>query len=97
MFPLSPMSPIREREVFELKRLSAAIQVDKELLQKVAKQTGFNAIEIVLALAAVANQAGHAEKSQVVTDSWLSLIENAAQGGDVHFAFVRECQKNFKP
>jgi hypothetical protein len=90
------MAPVGKRKIFELKCLSAAIQVDKELLQQVAKETGLDAIVIVFALPAVAHQAGHPEQSQMVTDSGLGLAQDTAQGGHMHFPLVRQCQEDFK-
>src|SRR5262249_51715268 len=94
---LAPMPPVGERKVLELKCLAAAVQVDKELFEKVAQKTGLDAIEIVLTLPAVAHQAGHAEKSEMGADGRLSLAEDAAQSGTVHPPLVRQCQEDFEP
>src|SRR5262249_44114112 len=92
LLSLAAMPPVGKRKVFKLKRLSAAVQVDKELLEKVAKQARLDTIVIVLPLAAVAHEAGHAKEGRMGTDGRLSLAQNSAQGRDMHFALVRQGQ-----
>src|SRR5205823_14634711 len=69
-FPL-----IGEREILELDGLVAVAGVGEELFEQVADQARFDAIEIVLAVAAEADEACHAQECEVMADGGLCLVE----------------------
>src|SRR5437899_5387638 len=77
-FPL-----VREGKVLELNGLVAVAGVREELFEQVANESGFDAVEVVLAVAAEADQAGHSQEREVVADGRLGLVEQVAQGRHV--------------
>src|SRR5436853_5988318 len=76
--------------------LVAVSRVGKKLVEQVADEAGLDAVEIVLAIAAEANQAGHAQQGQVVTDGRLLLAEHFAKGGHVHLSILRQTQEDLE-
>src|SRR5260370_34339599 len=64
---------VRDGEVLELQLLGPVARVGEELLEEVADQAGLQIVEVALAVAAEADEAGHAHQRQVMADGWLRL------------------------
>src|ERR1700687_2619641 len=89
-------SLVREGEILELKLLRARAGVAEALVEEVADESGLQVIEVVFAVAAIADEAGHAHEGQVMANRGVGLAEQVAQRRDVQLAVVSERDEDFQ-
>jgi hypothetical protein len=74
----------------------AVPRIGKELLEELAYQPGLNAVIIVLAMASVTDEPGHAEKSQMMAHGRLRLFQHVAQRCNVEFFILGQGQQDLQ-
>src|SRR5437870_4993850 len=89
--------PVRQGEFIELQLLEPVARVREELLQEIGDEGRVEPVEVMLAVAAEADQVAHAQERQVMADGRLRLLQKLAQGGDVQFALLGQIQQYFEP
>jgi hypothetical protein len=87
---------VAEREIIEVELLMAVARIGKELFEEIAHQSGLNAVEVVLAVAAKTDEPGHAQQGEMVADGRLRLIKQVAQSRYMQLTILRQREQDFE-
>ena len=63
-----------------------------EVAKESGHKVGFEPVKVVLTVAAEFDQARHVEQLQVMAYGRLLGVQQATERGDIHFAFLGECE-----